>query len=347
MRPVNPPPWTDAPFALDSQRVHDAHRAIAAGIHRTPVLRSRLLDAQLGCEVFLKCENFQRTGSFKMRGALHALTRLSAAQRARGVIAYSSGNHAQALALAARECGSRAVLLMPQDAPAAKIAATRTYGAEVIHYDRYRDDRFALSARMAAERSLVEIPPCEHLDVMAGQGTVALELLQDAPALDALFVQVGGGGLIAGCATIARALAPAMQLVGVEPEESDDARRSLAEGRRVSIPMPYTIADGQAAGALGEMAYAILARTVDRIELVTRVEIVQAMALLFERLKIVAEPSGATALAALVQQAPAWRGRRVGVVISGGNVTAQRFASLVAGRCRLIPCALRKIPCTP
>ncbi|SDV47314.1 threonine ammonia-lyase [Chitinasiproducens palmae] len=314
---------------LTLRHVQDAATRIRPSITRTPVVTSRALNARLGADVFFKCENFQRTGAFKMRGASNAAARLSFEERARGVISYSSGNHAQALALAASSLGMPAVILMPLDAPPSKIAATLGYGAEVVHYDRYQDDRFKLCADLAARRGLVEIPPCEHFDVMAGQGTVALELLEDVPDLDALLVQVGGGGLISGCATVAKALRPSCDVVGVEPCESDDAKRSLAAGTRITIPMPVTIADGQASGSLGEKTFCVIQRLVDDILLVDEAQIKDAMRFLFERMKLVAEPSGATTLAALMTHAARFRGKRVGVVISGGNIAIERFVALL------------------
>ncbi|WP_214410191.1 pyridoxal-phosphate dependent enzyme [Sphaerisporangium fuscum] len=320
---------TTPPVTLDD--VHDAAARLKGVAHRTPVLRSRTLDALVGAEVHLKCENFQRVGAFKFRGAYNAISRLSADQLAKGIAAYSSGNHAQAVALAARELGSSAVILMPEDVPRSKADAVAGYGAEIVTYDRYTGDREAIGAALAAERGLALVPPYEHPHVIAGQGTAALELIEEVGDLDALLVPVGGGGLIAGCATAAKGLRPGIRVVGVEPEAGDDTKRSLEAGRRVEIPIPRTIADGQAAGIPGELTFSINRRLVDEITLVTDDDIRAAMRLAFERLKIVIEPSGASALAALlagrVQPVPP----RVGVVISGGNIGAQRFAELYAG----------------
>jgi threonine dehydratase len=311
--------------------VQDAAARLKGVVHRTPVLRSRTLDARVGAEVFLKCENFQRVGAFKFRGAYHAASRLAPEQLARGIAAYSSGNHAQAVALAARELGTRAVIVMPEDAPAAKRAATAGYGAEIVTYDRYTGDRAAIAEALAAERGLTVVPPYEHPHVIAGQGTAALELLDETGDLDALVVPVGGGGLMAGSATAAKALHPGIRMIGVEPEAGDDTRRSLEAGRRVTVPVPHTIADGQALDTPGELTFSVNRRLVDEIALVTDDEIRAAMRFAFERLKTVTEPSGATPLAALLSGRVERLPRRVGVIVSGGNVDAERFALLCAG----------------
>ena len=307
--------------------VRDAAARIAGVAHRTPVLRSRTLDALAGAEVYLKCENLQRIGSFNFRGAYNAISRLTPEQRARGIAAYSSGNHAQAVALAARELGATAVILMPEDTPLSKRDAVAGYGAEVLTYDRYTGDRVALGEALAAERGLALIPPYEHPHVIAGQGTAALELIEEVGELDALVVPVGGGGLMAGSATAAKALLPRVAMIGVEPAAGDDTKRSLAAGHRVAIPVPRTIADGQAADTPGELTFSVNRRLVDDIVLVDDTAIVEAMRFAFDRLKTVVEPSGATGLAAVLAGAVA--GRRVGVVLSGGNVGAARFAELV------------------
>ncbi|MGW7351482.1 threo-3-hydroxy-L-aspartate ammonia-lyase [Streptomyces sp. NPDC054784] len=309
--------------------VRDAAARLAGVAHRTPVLTSRTLDALVGAEVFVKCENFQRVGAFKFRGAYNAVSRLPADRLARGVAAYSSGNHAQATALAARELGTTAVILMPEDAPRAKREATAAYGAEVVTYDRYGQDRAALASALAAERGLTLIPPYDHPDVIAGQGTAALELCEETGELDALVVPVGGGGLIAGSATAAKALHPGVRVVGVEPEAGDDTRRSLARGERVAVPVPRTIADGQAVATPGELTFPLNQRLVDGVELVDDDEIVAAMRFAFERLKIVLEPSGATGLAALLAGRLGSPTGRIGVIASGGNVDGARFAELL------------------
>ncbi|MEV7320732.1 threo-3-hydroxy-L-aspartate ammonia-lyase [Streptomyces sp. NPDC093970] len=322
-------PDTTPPVTL--QDVRDAAERIKGVAHRTPVLRSRTLDALVGAEVFLKCENLQRIGAFKFRGAYNAVSRLSPEQLARGVAAYSSGNHAQAVALAARELGTTAVIVMPEDTPRAKLEATAGYGAEIVTYDRYTGDRVAIGEALAAERGLALVPPYEHPHVIAGQGTAALELLEEVGELDALVVPVGGGGLIAGSATAAKGLLPGIRIVGVEPEAGDDTRRSLQAGRRVSVPVPRTIADGQAADIPGELTFSVNRRLVDDICLVSDDQIRDAMRFAFERMKTVVEPSGASGLAALLAHRVEPLPRRIGVVLSGGNVGAERFAELVAG----------------
>jgi threonine dehydratase len=298
--------------------------------HRTPVLTSRSLDEAVGAErVLLKAENLQRGGAFKFRGAYNAVACLLPDERARGVATVSSGNHAQALSLAARLHECPAVILMPEDAPAGKLAATRGYGAEIILFDRYGQDREELLARLVDERGLIPVHPYDDLNVMAGQGTVALELMWDAGPLDVLLVCLGGGGLLSGCATAAAGISPSTRVIGVEPEAGDDFKRSLAAGERVRIAVPRTIADGQQLPIPGELTFPVVQEHVHEILTVTDEEIVAAMRFLFERLKTVAEPSGASALAALLAGKVDAAGKRVGVTISGGNVTAERFAELV------------------
>lgn len=317
---------TPPPITLDD--VRDAAVRLKGVAHRTPVLRSRTLDRIVGAEVLLKCENFQRVGAFKFRGAYNAASRLTPEQLSRGVAAYSSGNHAQAVALAARELGAAAVIVMPEDAPRSKRAATEGYGAEIVTYDRYSGDRVAIAEALAADRGLALIPPYEHPHVMAGQGTAALELLEEAGELDVLLAPVGGGGLIAGSATAVKGLRPGIRVVGVEPEAGDDTKRSLEAGRRVEIPVPRTIADGQALHTPGELTFSVNRRLVEAITLVSDDEIRAAMRFAFERLKIVVEPSGATPLAALLAGRVGDLPRRVGVIVSGGNIDAGRFAEL-------------------
>ncbi|MEU0598468.1 pyridoxal-phosphate dependent enzyme [Streptomyces sp. NPDC006393] len=325
---------TDTPPATASvtlDDVRDAAERIKGVAHRTPVLRSRTLDALVGAEVHVKCENFQRVGAFKFRGAYNAASRLSAGQLARGIAAYSSGNHAQAVALAARELGTSAVIVMPEDTPRSKREATAGYGAEIVTYDRYTGDRVAIREALAADRGLALIPPYEHRHVIAGQGTAALELVEEAGELDALVVPVGGGGLIAGSATAGKGLLPNLRVVGVEPEAGDDTKRSLAAGRRVGVPVPRTIADGQAADIPGELTFSLNRRLVDAISLVSDDEIREAMRFAFERLKIVVEPSGASALAALLAHRVDALPRRVGVILSGGNIDIRRFTEIIGG----------------
>lgn len=315
--------------------LEDVRRAAArlSGVaHRTPVLRSRTLDELTGARLALKAEIFQRAGAFKFRGAYNAVSSLSSQERSRGVCAASSGNHAAAVTLAARLCRTRAVILMPTDAPALKRAATEGYGAEVVTFDRYRDDREALMRQLAAERSLALIHPYDNPRVMAGQGTVALELLDQAgpDGLDVLVVPVGGGGLISGCATVVKALSPGTRVVGVEPSASDDVARSLASGRRERVTVGRTIADGQQTPAPGELTWPVIRQRVDQVVTVSDGEIVAAMRLLFERMKLVVEPSGASALAAVLAGRVEVSAQRVGVVLSGGNVGADAFAALMA-----------------
>jgi len=313
--------------------VQQAARRIEGVAHRTPVITGRSLDEATGAaRVLLKAENLQRVGAFKFRGAYNAVASLEPDERQRGVATVSSGNHAQALSLAARLHECPAVILMPDDAPPGKLAATAGYGAEVIRFDRYAEDREELLDALVADRGLIPVHPYDDERVMAGQGTAALELIEDAGPLDVLLVCVGGGGLIAGCATAAKALLPDVRVVGVEPEAGDDVRQSLAAGERVRIDVPRTIADGQQLPLPGELTFAVIRERVDAVELASDAEIVEAMRFLFERLKTVAEPSGACAVAALLAgRVGDVTGLRVGVTITGGNVTAARFAELVSG----------------
>jgi threonine dehydratase len=315
---------------LDVSDVLDAARQIHGVAHRTPVLTSRRLDAFSGSQVHLKAENFQRVGAFKFRGAYNVVSRLSPAELERGVLAYSSGNHAQAVALSASMVGTNATIVMPADTPAAKVAATRGYGAEVVFYDRYTQDRVALGNSMAAERGMTIVPPYEHLGVMAGQGTAALELLEDTGPLDTLLVPVGGGGLMAGSSTVAKGLHPQTRVVGVEPELGNDTLLSLRAGHRIRIDVPRTIADGSAAETPGELTFAVNSRRVDDVVLVSDAELRAALVYAFDVLKVVLEPSGACALAAVLFGKGFQRGERVGAILSGGNVGASRFRDLIA-----------------
>jgi threonine dehydratase len=298
--------------------------------HRTPVLTSRTLDGQTSGAVFVKAECFQRGGAFKFRGAYNKIASIPAQERAHGVLAYSSGNHAQAVAIAARLLDTNATIVMPEDAPPAKLDATRGYGAEIVSYDRWTENREEIGARLAAERGLELVRPYDDPLVMAGQGTAALELLDEVPDLDVIVTPVGGGGLIAGTATTAKALRPGIHVVGVEPETGDDTARSLATGERVNIGVPRTIADGLQAAEPGALTFEVNRQLVDEVVTVTDAEIVDAMAFLFDRMKLVVEPSGAVGIAALLNGRV--RGTRIGVVISGGNVGAARFAELLGGR---------------
>ena len=312
----------------------DVRRAAARleGVaHRTPVVTSSTLDALVGAEVKLKAEGLQRAGAFKFRGAYNAISSLTDEQRGGGILAASSGNHAQAVALAARLCGASATILMPNDAPAGKRAATEGYGAEIVGFDRYADDREELLAALSARRGLHVVHPYDDPLVMAGAGTTALELLEDVGELDLLVVPVGGGGLISGCATVVKALSPTTRVVGVEPLASDDVARSKRSGRRERVVVGATIADGQQLPTPGALTWPVIDALVDDVVTVTDEQIVVAMRVLFERAKVVAEPSGATALAALLAGAVGEASGRVGVVLSGANVDAARFAALMRG----------------
>jgi threonine dehydratase len=319
-----------ATLTLDD--VREAARRIEGVAHRTPVFTSRTLDGTIGARAYLKCENFQRAGAFKFRGAYNKISSLNEDQLRRGVVAWSSGNHAQAVTLAAAIKGAKATIVMPEDAPRAKADATRGYGAEVITYDRYKEDREALAMAVAEERGLTPIPAYDDHLIMAGQGTCALELVEEVGELDALLVCVSGGGLIAGCATAAKGLLPDVEVIGVEPEAGDDTKRSLEAGERVRIPVPRTIADGLQVNVPGALTFKVNRRLVSDILLVSDDEIVEAMAFLFERMKLVTEPSGAAALAALLKYRERFAGRRVGVTISGGNVGLERFCEFMARR---------------
>ncbi len=311
--------------------------AVLAGVaHHTPVVTSRTLNESVGAMVFLKCENLQRMGAFKFRGAYNAVSAVAAAGRSPGVVAFSSGNHAQAVALAARLHGLPAIIVMPSQAPTAKLAATRGYGADVVTYDLSTGDREAIAADVVARTGYALVPPFDDPAVIAGQGTAAMELLDEVAALDVVVAPVGGGGLLAGTAVAVRGRlgdGPGRaRLVGVEPEAGDDGRQSLLAGRRIVLDaVPDTIADGQQTTALGHLPFAIMRRAGVEIVTVDDDEIVRAMVFLFERTKLVVEPSGATGVAALLAgRVPDLAGRRVGVIVSGGNVDAERFGRLVA-----------------
>jgi len=307
-----------------------AAERLAGVAHHTPAVTSRSVDARTGASVFLKAENLQRVGAFKFRGAYNKISRLSDGKLRRGVVTVSSGNHAQAVALAATLMGTTAKILMPEDAPAIKVAGVKGFGGEVVPFDRYAEDRDALLHKLADRESRVIVHPYDDPLVMAGQGTCTKELIEDVGDLTHLFVCVGGGGLIAGCATAAKALLPGCQVIGVEPEAGDDTRQSLARGERVSIPVPETIADGQQTTAPGKLTFPIIQQRVDQVVTVSDAEIVAAMRFAFERLKLVLEPSGACAFAAVLTGKLDIRGGRVGVTLSGGNVDLGRFCALAA-----------------
>jgi threonine dehydratase len=311
--------------------VADAAQRLEGVAHRTPVLTSRGLDETAGAVVFLKAENQQRVGAFKFRGAYNRISCLTADERARGVVTVSSGNHAQAVALAATLTGTKSKILMPTDAPAIKMAGVRGFGGEIVTFDRFKDDREALVRGVAEREGRVLVHPFDDPYVMAGQGTCAVELIEETGPLSHLFVCVGGGGLIVGCATAAKALSPETRVIGVEPEAGDDVQQSFQQGERVTIPVPETIADGQQTTAPGKLTFPVIQERVDEIVTVTDAEIVVAMRFAFERLKTVLEPSGACALAAVLAGKVDIRGGRVGVTLTGGNVDLARFCSLLGG----------------
>jgi threonine dehydratase len=306
-----------------------AARRLQGHAHRTPVLRSSTADRRLKAELFFKCENLQRMGAFKFRGAFNALSRFGDAQRKAGVITFSSGNHAQAIALSARLLGIPATIVMPLDAPQAKMDATRGYGAEIILYDRYTQDREALTAEVAAARGLTLIPPYDHPDVMAGQGTAARELLDEIGGLDVLLVPLGGGGLLSGCALATRALSPDCKIYGVEPEAGDDGRQSLRKGEIVHIATPQTLADGAQTQHLGRFTFEVIRRDVDDIVTASDAQLVEAMRFFAERMKLVVEPTGCLAFAAACHAGLQLEGKRVGVILSGGNVDLANYAQLI------------------
>jgi len=310
--------------------VESAAARLAGVAHRTPVLTSRTFDKRVGAHVFFKCENFQRVGAFKFRGAYNAMSRLTDAQKAAGVLAYSSGNHAQAVALSGRLLGVRTTIVMPRDAPALKLAATRGYGAEVVEYDRSETVREELGRRLATERGLTLIPPFDHPHVIAGQGTTGLELLDEVSELDALVVCVGGAGLLSGCALAARAMAPKCRVIGVEPAAGDDAVRSFRSGELVRIENPDTIADGARTNAVGAYTLALMLANVDDMRSVEDKSLIRQMRFFAERMKMWVEPTGCLAAAAVAEGiVEIEAGSRVGVIVSGGNIDAERFCALL------------------
>jgi len=318
------------------QDVRAAADRLAGVVHRTPVMTSRRADERAGASLFFKCENLQRVGAFKFRGAYNALAQFTPEQRRAGVIAFSSGNHAQAIALAARLLGMPSVIVMPADAPPGKLAATRAYqqeqsGSEVVLYDRYREDREAIGRRIAAERGMTLIPPYDHPHVMAGQGTAALELIEQAGALDALLVCVGGGGLVSGCAVAACGLLPDIAVYGVEPAAGNDVQQSFARGEIVRIPVPDTIADGAQTQAPGRLTFEVIRARLRGVLTVSDAQLIDAMRFFAGRMKLVVEPTGCLAAAAALDRVIDLRGQRVGVIISGGNVDLARYGRWLAG----------------
>ncbi|WLE62136.1 threo-3-hydroxy-L-aspartate ammonia-lyase [Burkholderia plantarii] len=321
MSQPNPPTYDDVAAAAERLADH---------AHRTPVLTSRTVDEALGARVFFKCENFQRMGAFKFRGAFNALSQFSAAQRKAGVVAFSSGNHAQAIALSAKLLGMPATIVMPHDAPAAKVAATRGYGGQVVIYDRYTEDREQIGRELADKQGLTLIPPYDHPHVIAGQGTAAAELFNEVGPLDVMFAPLGGGGLLSGTALATRALSPAAELFGVEPEAGNDGQQSFASGSIVHIETPKTIADGAQTQHLGQLTFPIIRRDVNAILTASDAELVDCMRFLASRMKMLVEPTGCLAFAAARQMKARLKGRRVGVLVSGGNIDLEKFCELVS-----------------
>lgn len=311
------------------QDVEAAAQRIAGFAHKTPVMTSTTVNNEFGAEFFFKCENFQRMGAFKFRGALNALSQLSPEQKKAGVIAFSSGNHAQGIALAAQILNIPATILMPIDSPEVKVSATQGYGAKVIRFDRYTQDREQLCRELAEQNGLTIIPPYDHVDIIAGQGTAAKELFEEVGELDALFVCLGGGGLLSGCALAARALSPNCKVYGVEPEAGNDAQQSFRSGKIVHIATPKTIADGAQTQHIGHYTFELIKQNVDDILTVTDAQLVDRMKFYAERMKIIVEPTGCLSFAAALNMKEQLRGQRVGIIISGGNVDIKRFAELM------------------
>ena len=309
--------------------VLDAAERIRGAAHKTPVMTSRTANRMTGAELYFKCENFQRMGAFKFRGAYNSIAQFTEAQRKHGVITYSSGNHAQAIALSAKLLGVKATIVMPNDAPAAKVAATKGYGGELIMYDRYKEDREEIGRRLSQERGMTLIPPYDHPHVMAGQGTAAKELIEEVGRLDYLFVCLGGGGLLSGSVLSAKALSPRSSVIGVEPEAGNDAQQSLRKGEIVTIDVPKTIADGAMTTHLGQYTFPVIQKYVDDILTVTDQQLIEMMKFFSQRMKMVVEPTGCLAAAAAMSGALPVGGKRVGVIISGGNVDLDLFARLL------------------
>ena len=316
-------------LSINNADIEAAAARLAGIAHRTPVATSRTADERTGAQLFFKCENLQRMGAFKFRGAYNALSQFTPEQRRAGVVAFSSGNHAQAIALSARLLGLPATILMPHDAPQMKIDATRGYGAEVQLFDRYKEDREAIARKLADERGMTLIPPFDHPHVMAGQGTAALELIEDAGPVDVLLVCVGGGGLISGCAVATKHALPKCRVIGVEPEAGNDVQQSLRRGEVVRIDVPQTIADGAQTQAPGRFTFPVIQALVDDVLTVTDQQLISTMRFFAERMKMVVEPTGCLAAAAVLEGMLDVRGQRVGIIISGGNVDVDRYADLL------------------
>ena len=321
MSTINLPTFVDVSAAAER---------IKGYANRTPVIISRTVNEELDAEVFFKCESFQRMGAFKFRGAFNALSKFDDRKRRAGVVAFSSGNHAQAIALSAKLLGMPATIVMPHDAPASKVAATKGYGGNVVIYDRYKEDRELIGRDLAEKHGLTLIPPYDHPDVIAGQGTAAKELFEEVGALDALFVPLGGGGLLSGSALSTRALSPGCKLYGVEPEAGNDGQQSFRSGAIVHIDTPETIADGARTQHLGSYTFPVIRRDVDDVLTATDKQLVECMAFAASRMKLVIEPTGCLGFAAARQMKPQLHGKRVGILLSGGNVDIKRFCSLLA-----------------
>ena len=316
-------------LSINYADIQSAAARLAGTAHRTPVATSRTANQRTGAELFFKCENLQRMGAFKFRGAYNALSQFTPEQRRAGVVAFSSGNHAQAIALSGRLLGIPTTIVMPNDAPLMKVDATRGYGAEVQLYNRYKEDREAIGRQLADERGMTLIPPFDHPHVMAGQGTAALELIEDAGSLDVLLVCVGGGGLISGCAVAAKHALPQCRVIGVEPEAGNDVQQSLRRGEIVHIDVPQTIADGAQTQAPGRVTFPVIRALVDDVLTVTDRQLVLTMRFFAERMKMVVEPTGCLAAAAVLEGMLDVKGQRVGIIISGGNVDVDRYAELL------------------
>ena len=314
---------------LNIDTINEAHERIASRIHRTPVVTSRQFNEVAGKEVFFKCENLQRAGAFKIRGATNKIQSLTPEEKQRGIVAFSSGNHAQAVAVAGREAGVRVLVAMPDDAPAAKVAATRGYGAEVVFYDRQKQDREAFALDLAERERLVMVPPYDDYFILAGQGTCGLELVQDVPDLDCVLTPCSGGGLFAGVASAAKALNPSIKCYPVEPDTADDTRQSFLKGERVSIPPPPTIADGLRVQIPGKLTFPLVQRLADDVLTVTDDEITGTLRFILFRMKLLVETSGATAAAAVMFNKLPADVKRVGVVLSGGNIDPDQLKSLL------------------
>jgi len=314
---------------LNIDLIHEARERIASRIHRTPVLTSKQFNEVAGKEVFFKCENLQRAGAFKIRGATNRIQSLTAAEKQQGIVAFSSGNHAQAVALAGREAGVRVLVAMPEDAPAAKIAATRSYGAEVVFYDRQKQDREAFAMDLAERERLIMVPPYDDFFILAGQGTCGLELMEEVPELDCVLAPCSGGGLFAGVALAAKALNPKIRCYPVEPVTADDTRQSFLKGERISIPPPSTIADGLRVQIPGKLTFPIVQKLADDVLTVTDEEIIETLRFMLFRMKILVETSGVTAAAAVMFKKLPADAKRVGVILSGGNIDPDLLQSVI------------------